>query len=542
MMRAGLSLVMVGGFLLVNVANASAQAPQRPSTPQIDKAVTKGIAFLRNHPWDYSTEDKPSGNMQYDAGAAALIALALLESDVPAKDPALVAAARAIRNYSPKLTKTYAISLTILFLDRYGGSAETETIRDLAYRLVAGQDATSWGWGYDCPIVKDHRAILGFLQQNKNRTDFGKWEPTGKACNSNTQFAIVALWVARRHNVPADFILARAEARFRNTQHKDGGWGYHHDTEGSGPSMTCSGLIGLAIGYGNRQASLQSGGRIEDSTPNKNAPKEDIRKDPMVEKGKEWLAGQLKRKPHEIGHWPYFLWSLERVGVVYGFTELGKVDWYDWGTASLIERQKEDGSWDGGYPPQVNTAFALLFLRKANLAKDLSGLAQLKAQGGKDVLANNAGEVRPEAMTDAARLARELPQANAARQKEILKTLEETKDPTGTYTEELLGCISGLTGAVKDQARQALAARLSRQSVNALRGRMDDGDNELRLAVVRAAGLKGSPELAADLVGLVEDKDQAVAAAAQNSLKQITKQDLGKNAQAWREYLAKLKR
>ena len=159
--------------------------------------------------------------------------------------------------------------------------------------------------------------------------------------------------------------------------------------------MTCSGLLGLAVGFGNRQAQLRSGGdRIEDAPPATNSPRsprqpEDIRKDPQVELAKTWLAKELHRRPQAITNWLYFLWSLERVGVVYGFDELDGVNWYDWGGAALLEAQNENGSWSGGFPPQVDTALALLFLRKANLARDLSGIAQLRSQpGDKDLVEN----------------------------------------------------------------------------------------------------------------------------------------------------------
>jgi len=279
----GLTVVGVGIFVAFGVVPPALGQPQKPSTPQIENAVARAVSFLRSRPWNYSMDGKPSGNFDYDVGAAALIGLALLESDVSPRDPGLVANARAIRAAVPKLKKTYAISLALLYLDRFGGASEAETIRDLACRLVAGQDPASWGWNYDCPNIKDHRAVVTFLQANKDRRDFGKYMPSGKACNSNTQFALVALWAARRQNFPSDYILAKAEARFRNTQHEDGGWGYHHDTAGSSPAMTSSGLLGLAIGFANRRATLQSGGRVEDtSSTSKPMPKEHIRSDPAV--------------------------------------------------------------------------------------------------------------------------------------------------------------------------------------------------------------------------------------------------------------------
>ena len=44
--------------------------------------------------------------------------------------------------------------------------------------------------------------------------------------NSNTQFAILALWIGRRHGVAVTQPLLLAERRFRKTAAENGGWGY----------------------------------------------------------------------------------------------------------------------------------------------------------------------------------------------------------------------------------------------------------------------------------------------------------------------------
>src|SRR5207248_8164230 len=96
----------------------------------------------------------------------------------------------------------------------------------------------------------------------------------GPSDNSNTKFATLALWVARRHQIPTESALRSVAARFRRSQNADGGWGYLSGGgdgpvppgrfgRGPGPpgpmhpnlnetlgSMTCSGLLGLAIGRG----------------------------------------------------------------------------------------------------------------------------------------------------------------------------------------------------------------------------------------------------------------------------------------------------
>src|SRR5262249_38050770 len=68
--------------------------------------------------------------------------------------------------------------------------------------------------------------------------------------NSNAQFAILALWVARKYGVPVERTLALVDARFRTSQNADGSWGYHPRTPTWPDSMTCSGLLGLAVGRG----------------------------------------------------------------------------------------------------------------------------------------------------------------------------------------------------------------------------------------------------------------------------------------------------
>jgi hypothetical protein len=72
----------------------------------------------------------------------------------------------------------------------------------------------------------------------------------------------------------------------------------------------------------------------------------------------------------------YFLWSVERIAVLFSLKSIGNKDWYLWGAEMLLAHQEPNGCWErGGYyqPHQIiNTCFALLFLKRANLAPDLS--------------------------------------------------------------------------------------------------------------------------------------------------------------------------
>ena len=92
-----------------------------------------------------------------------------------------------------------------------------------------------------------------------------------------------------------------------------------------------------------------------------------------IDRPDESLAlATLKGRPLDL----YFLWSLERVGVLFDLKKIEGKDWYAWGRAPLLERQQDDGSWkDGHYVGNsvvLDTCFALLFLKQANLAGDLT--------------------------------------------------------------------------------------------------------------------------------------------------------------------------
>jgi hypothetical protein len=78
---------------------------------------------------------------------------------------------------------------------------------------------------------------------------------------------------------------------------------------------------------------------------------------------------------------PYFLWSVERVGTLYNTPLIGEVDWYRWGAEIFLTKQQDNGCWDfrpdEGYPrgrgmEPACTAFALLFLKRVHVAKDLT--------------------------------------------------------------------------------------------------------------------------------------------------------------------------
>lgn len=206
----------------------------------------------------------------------------------------------------------------------------------------------------------------------KDPADKGQEPVGGTTDNSNTHFAVLGLWAARRHDVPVDRSFTLLARRYRSSQDGgEGGWGYHYAKGGAGstPALTCVALLGLAIGNA-LAVDKDVGARPE--------------QDQAVLKAFTMLAGKVGEPAGSFQGRPsvkdagglYHLWALERIAVLYDLPTLGNKDWYRWGLEVLVCHQKLDGSWvEGGFPgehPVINTAFALLFLKRANLTPDLS--------------------------------------------------------------------------------------------------------------------------------------------------------------------------
>jgi hypothetical protein len=420
-------------FLLVGPAALRADPPQVPPETQraINIAIDKGARYLRSTQKGTGTWAKDDGG--HKVGYAALPALTLLECGATAKDRNVLFAAGFVRNefFKGKIDNTYEISLAILLLDRLGEKGDRPMIEALALRLVAGQTPTG-GWSYRCPVLDStqHQGLLATLKV-KNLTIAktpAYWrtlpifqdaatlvmedpkkkthEPqNGTTDNSNTQFAILALWAARRHGVPVQRSLDLLVRRFDTSQNKNGSWGYHYKNgggEGGSAAMNCVGLLGLAVGHGlAREEELKGGLAPEPAgvaalagAPGLPAAAalplraravalEKARKraqDQRIVNGFVALDRHIGQPTGKLAGVKmenlYFLWSVERVGVLYNLQRIGTKDWYLWGAEVLVSNQDRDGHWqDGGYhgaSATIDTCLALLFLKRANFAVDLA--------------------------------------------------------------------------------------------------------------------------------------------------------------------------
>lgn len=594
-MRVLVLVLTVGTFL------ASATASHAVDKSAIGDAVDRGVAALKKMQRNDGTwpEDK--------VGATALAGLTLLECGVEDDNRAVTDAAAACRKVALTTTDTYSVALIILFLDRLDKPADTPLIEALLVNLLAGQNAAG-GWSYNCTQAftgEEQKAILDEsagkgprkledlpakgkrVATELPRTIQAKLAviargPTSRedGDNSNTQFATLALWAGRRYGVPTQAALVNVDARFRIAQANDGTWGYTPPARGvaaaSGTAtMTCAGLLGLACGHGAR-ADVKKAKEKEKDKDKEGAI--DVSADKNLTAGLLALGTTVGnpvgwkgdgQAPVAIssaeGKAFYYLWSLERVCVMLGLETLGKKDWYNWGAEILLKNQKNNGMWTGEYSSSgADTCFALLFLKKANLLRDLSssikvvkdpGERKLKSGGvGGDSLTGKKGKEdktllpsdigkKPDEKKEltqegkaAAKLGNELVSAKGKEREALLKQLRDTKG--GEYTEALSEVIPKLEGETKKLAREALADRLTRMKATTLREYLKEKDPELRRAAAIATGQKDAKELIPDLIDLLSD-DDSVRVAARASLKAMAGKDLGEKPEPWRVWWKK---
>jgi hypothetical protein len=574
----------------------------------IDNAITRGVEGLEKI-------QSPDGTWAYSApnttpGSTALAGLALLECGVPKDSPCIAKAAAYLRTQSATLRHTYSVSLALIFFDRLGEPADLPIIESLAARLVGGQDAASGAWSYWCPELvpaerqrltelttrirgegdgtssklnpADFRQRLALLNQaSPNLAGPGLSRPD----NSNSQFALLALWVARRHGLPVDNALWKGAVHFRITQNGDAGWSYKMEESSlTVPTMTCAGILGLAVGHGVRN----------DKAKEKGSGGSDISKDTHLQAALRTLSlaigSPLEKRITEAdgGEGPappgarrlpiatppaplpqqglvtaggkafYFLWSVERVAMVLNLETINRKDWYGWGSDILLATQKPNGLWEGEYGPGgVDTSFALLFLKKANFASDLSKLTgriddghhELKGGSGGDSLPRGQnspeqpgdegkpalpvattpkGRTRPASLGDSAgaKMAEKLLDMPAAQQSAQIERLRDAKG--GDNTEALATAIPYLTTIEsRNSAREALAQRLARMSDETIHGDLRDELPEIRRAAAIACGLKPAKQFVPDLINMLADPEPSVSRAAYAALRYISNEDFG---------------
>jgi len=314
------------------VLQSAPPADRKKSVESRSQGVERAVAFLQEKQRADGSWSDPVG---YEGGISALCTLALLRSGVPSDEPCIQRALDYLHELHPAMTYSTALT-TLAFCE-----ADREIDRSRIKRNVA--------WFEKVQMTNGPRR--------------GAWGyPQGSGDNSNTGFAVMALYGADRAGVHVDDDVWRRVLEYStSTQNADGSWGYQPGISGTG-SMTCEGVFSVA-----------AAARVLDDAEASEAAQQ------ALSKAEQWLAQSFSpaTNPGTRGRqvWQfYYLFAASEAGRMAKLKTFGNHDWRQEGAEELLRRQEPDGSWIGqGHAednPLVATSFALSFLRGSEQRAD----------------------------------------------------------------------------------------------------------------------------------------------------------------------------
>lgn len=344
---------------------------------KIDKAIEEGAKFLldKHKPGDrYGIMAPGKGQMSlsYDE----IVVYTLIHAGISKEDPKF----KAIFDVMVKnnLANTYSVSLHVMALEAYDKDTYKNRLIECAQFLIDNQ-CKNGQWSYGEPIKpldeKDMKKIntpnkgTGVLFDTQLRRR--GWGPD-VGDNSNSQYAALGLRACLDSGIkiPRE-TLELAASWWEKNQNSDGGWAYCHGGQTGAPShgsMATGGLGALVIYKFWLQRLYNSGIGYKENSHVKN--------------GLKWLGDNFTvstnpnyKTPPDTDKAKYFKWlyyylyALERAGVLYGTEKFGSHEWYIEGAKYLLNEQKQDGHWaekeDQAQQTIVDTCWAILFLKRA---------------------------------------------------------------------------------------------------------------------------------------------------------------------------------
>ncbi|MCK4342684.1 MAG: DUF4159 domain-containing protein [Phycisphaerae bacterium] len=296
---------------------------------QVRRAIRDGVKIIQLQ----QLADGTWVNRCYPGGTTCLATLALLQAGESVDSEAVAAALAAIRRLPNQ--STYVVSLKIMVLAKADPTEYRPEI-NLATRWLITAQNKSGLWGY---------------------TEVGD-----RFDHSNTQFALLGLHAASQVGVkiPAG-VWKKAQTAIIRNQQSDGGWSYQSKGTSYG-SMTAAGVADLII-FGNTLREGQERGFRDGAAPNCGK----YRINRPLAKGLAWLSRNFRAgsNPGRHDHYYYWLYAVERCGILSGQRYFGRHDWYRAGASILVKTQSPTGEWNNSL---TDTCFAILFLAKGHKA------------------------------------------------------------------------------------------------------------------------------------------------------------------------------
>lgn len=358
--------------------------PEELTDEEIGQAIQRGADFLVEMFENGKLKHTPGGNYgfanNYYTGMDSLCVYALMAAGQATNDPRLDVRGDYMKGLIDGMK---GLPMNIGFVETYARSVRCTA---LAY-FNRPEDHDALFADADWLLKTGQKGAYGYGRAAATSLDGPPyWD------NSNTQFALLALWSAAEagFEVPADF-WQDAEAHWTRYQLENGQWTYRERSyqpvfggrEGA-LSMTAAGIATLLVTHDYLDA-----------------PKVDeVGREPFpppLMRALAWLEKDnncVTLPDADLGYFQsYSLYGVERVGLASGFKYLGKHNWYRELARQVIAQQKEDGSWNDN---RIETAFMLLFLARgrhpilmnklrfegywANRPRDLANLARFASK------------------------------------------------------------------------------------------------------------------------------------------------------------------
>lgn len=373
-MRSGFLLLVL--LLPAALPLVAAEAAPRLKDPKlrkaIDKAVSRGLTALKQQQagggaWTFDGDAGlgvgaagKAANRDATGGLTALALYAISAAGTPASDPAIKRGlgwvAKNPRPFSKDGTfGTYSASLLVLALTRISPETHGKRIRALADLLVKAQLASGL-WNYR----------LGPAAPGLARGLPGAGLSTA-GDNSNTQFAVLALWAAQARagvKVPKA-TWTKVRDHFGKTRLRGGTWGYRPSKTGRGtgiatkgrPAMFCAGVTSWLYAM----AGMQGG------TTSLQKALQKVRATRFAKDAKKVWAVSPVRTWDDL----YLGWGVERMAAALDMDGA----WYAAAAKALVVGQAPNGRWvpgtrgiaktHGDSRHVYETALALLLLTRS---------------------------------------------------------------------------------------------------------------------------------------------------------------------------------
>ena len=397
--------------VLVVVLAAPQGAPPPVEQGKIDAAIKKGVDYLKGQAGSLKKMKHVDRDMQEDE----LVLWTLVHADVPETDPVFQKLLKEMLERT--LEATYCVALQAMILEELNRVKYQWRIKMCAQVLVDNQCANGqWSYGSptlyanETPSETEKNPVASGTEKRGGVREFSfgrgpkpevkvkqkvekKKDGPGGGDNSNTQYA--ALGMRACHDagiILPEAVIEKATTWYRTCQKASDGPAVKFDVKDTLDKPLAKGESGIMEvisaepqgwcysqhehkAYGSMTAGSVGGLAIWDYIKDNDSGKKkrSWKRDKDVHEGIAWLAKNFSVTynpgPYEHGdgaensqhQYLYYLYALERAGMLYGTETMGTHWWYPEGAKVLLEKQAGGGNWGG----VVDTCFAILFLKRA---------------------------------------------------------------------------------------------------------------------------------------------------------------------------------